>query len=102
MVKAGSAVAEGAAYSATYAFTRSRAIAAEVANRTGDLYETSIKEGAKASARYQSEEALRNVNRSLSQGALEFSGFRFPVVIDRLEERRVGEECVSTCRSRWS
>src|SRR3546814_16415475 len=24
------------------------------------------------------------------------------VVIDRSEERRVGKECVSTCRSRWS
>src|SRR3546814_11414753 len=26
--------------------------------------------------------------------------FNFPV--DRSEERRVGKECVSTCRSRWS
>src|SRR3546814_19805290 len=24
------------------------------------------------------------------------------IVIDRSEERRVGKECVSTCRSRWS
>src|SRR3546814_2150690 len=24
------------------------------------------------------------------------------VVVDRSEERRVGKECVSTCRSRWS
>src|SRR3546814_2283851 len=24
------------------------------------------------------------------------------VVLDRSEERRVGQECVSTCRSRWS
>src|SRR3546814_5893745 len=23
-------------------------------------------------------------------------------IVDRSEERRVGEECVSTCRSRWS
>src|SRR3546814_4121286 len=28
-------------------------------------------------------------------------GHRFPVLI-RSEERRVGKECVSTCRSRWS
>src|SRR3546814_17514871 len=27
---------------------------------------------------------------------------RPPLVIDRSEERRVGQECVSTCRSRWS
>src|SRR3546814_2529663 len=25
-----------------------------------------------------------------------------PVLSDRSEERRVGKECVSTCRSRWS
>src|SRR3546814_13336849 len=25
-----------------------------------------------------------------------------PVLVDRSEERRVGKECVSTCRSRWS
>src|SRR3546814_6825646 len=27
---------------------------------------------------------------------------RFLVLVDRSEERRVGKECVSTCRSRWS
>src|SRR3546814_2829598 len=26
----------------------------------------------------------------------------YGIVIDRSEERRVGHECVSTCRSRWS
>src|SRR3546814_3083923 len=26
----------------------------------------------------------------------------FPASINRSEERRVGKECVSTCRSRWS
>src|SRR3546814_10196904 len=26
----------------------------------------------------------------------------FPVEVRRSEERRVGKECVSTCRSRWS
>src|SRR3546814_3430892 len=25
-----------------------------------------------------------------------------PIIADRSEERRVGKECVSTCRSRWS
>src|SRR3546814_8933661 len=34
-------------------------------------------------------------------------GFRVPVgqawqTVERSEERRVGKECVSTCRSRWS
>src|SRR3546814_15368267 len=28
--------------------------------------------------------------------------FRLPVMKRRSEERRVGKECVSTCRSRWS
>src|SRR3546814_17487635 len=27
---------------------------------------------------------------------------RIPVLSERSEERRVGKECVSTCRSRWS
>src|SRR3546814_5737006 len=26
----------------------------------------------------------------------------FPFIVRRSEERRVGKECVSTCRSRWS
>src|SRR3546814_10603723 len=29
-------------------------------------------------------------------------GLSIPVGKDRSEERRVGKECVSTCRSRWS
>src|SRR3546814_19954695 len=29
-------------------------------------------------------------------------GFRDPLEQQRSEERRVGKECVSTCRSRWS
>src|SRR3546814_3678552 len=32
---------------------------------------------------------------------VEAGGFQAPVV-ERSEERRVGKECVSTCRSRWS
>src|SRR3546814_3291920 len=34
-------------------------------------------------------------------GALDFAGGTV-VHINRSEERRVGKECVSTCRSRWS
>src|SRR3546814_11909594 len=29
-------------------------------------------------------------------------GFGIAEAVDRSEERRVGKECVSTCRSRWS
>src|SRR3546814_15631616 len=36
----------------------------------------------------------------LDNGALSFAGSY--QLSDRLEERRVGKECVSTCRSRWS
>src|SRR3546814_20327490 len=38
-----------------------------------------------------------------SQGMVE-GGFHVPfwVVLSRSEERRVGKECVRTCRSRWS
>src|SRR3546814_17003029 len=39
-------------------------------------------------------------------GALILSGVQgslsWPVFKERSEERRVGKECVSTCRSRWS
>src|SRR3546814_2694149 len=31
----------------------------------------------------------------------DLSWVNFQAVIDRSEERRVGKECVSTCRSRW-
>src|SRR3546814_13125466 len=41
------------------------------------------------------------VRRSVEIAAV--TGLRFPVSGDgfRSEERRVGKECVSTCRSRW-
>src|SRR3546814_10168508 len=31
-----------------------------------------------------------------------YKWFFWVLLIDRSEERRVGKECVSTCRSRWS
>src|SRR3546814_15788068 len=38
-----------------------------------------------------------------SEGAADSGGVEFEYRrIGRSEERRVGEECVSTCRSRWS
>src|SRR3546814_19309982 len=39
----------------------------------------------------------------LTEAQLTAWGWRIPFVIGaRSEERRVGQECVSTCRSRWS
>src|SRR3546814_12759759 len=42
---------------------------------------------------------------TISGGALTWTnndGTTVPAVTPRSEERRVGKECVSTCRSRWS
>src|SRR3546814_14615749 len=36
------------------------------------------------------------------KGYLTDKAKQYPVLIFRSEERRVGKECVSTCRSRWS
>src|SRR3546814_18681293 len=41
------------------------------------------------------------ISGPLSRG-IGLSGRRSPVRVTRSEERRVGKECVSTCRSRWS
>src|SRR3546814_19418769 len=35
-------------------------------------------------------------------GSDNFAGRAVPAAVYRSEERRVGKECVSTCRSRWS
>src|SRR3546814_16749032 len=42
----------------------------------------------------------RNLNYMWNFGVL--AGFCLVLQIVRSEERRVGKECVSTCRSRWS
>src|SRR3546814_15458528 len=43
------------------------------------------------------------VTRYKAPRAFEYSaGERLAIWSDRSEERRVGKECVSTCRSRWS
>src|SRR3546814_13863519 len=39
-------------------------------------------------------------NWNVNQDTTGIAGKRF-LVIERSEERRVGKECVSTCRSRW-
>src|SRR3546814_9353123 len=38
---------------------------------------------------------------ALGLGPLAYRHGRKPILIIRSEERRVGQECVSTCRSRW-
>src|SRR3546814_18101322 len=42
--------------------------------------------------------------RAMKSGAVDFlpKPFKDQDMLDRSEERRVGKECVSTCRSRWS
>src|SRR3546814_1996574 len=41
--------------------------------------------------------------RYLGKGFFQLGGIIMPkIAIGRSEERRVGKECVSTCRSRWS
>src|SRR3546814_15774879 len=41
----------------------------------------------------------RHIRRAIANGA---SKCELIEVVQRSEERRVGKECVSTCRSRWS
>src|SRR3546814_5667694 len=55
--------------------------------------------GAFASARNRAEDTLaRNLSGAATQAAYQNYGDER----SRSEERRVGKECVSTCRSRWS
>src|SRR3546814_12986359 len=42
------------------------------------------------------------LNGYLGDGDNQVEGYSFALKLDRSEERRVGKECVSTCRSRWS
>src|SRR3546814_20720902 len=53
---------------------------------------------------FEQEAAMRCVHRIIHPGAIPCFGYarmkeRYVI---RSEERRVGKECVSTCRSRWS
>src|SRR3546814_1866609 len=43
--------------------------------------------------------SLRLTSAEVGSGVVDASG---AMVFERSEERRVGKECVSTCRSRWS
>src|SRR3546814_20376192 len=42
------------------------------------------------------------IKRDQVEGLENYSLFTRKAATDRSEERRVGKECVSTCRSRWS
>src|SRR3546814_14278095 len=43
-----------------------------------------------------------DMHRTLRQLSVEEGGEPLTVITERSEERRVGKECVSKCRSRWS
>src|SRR3546814_17374958 len=69
--------------------------------------------GATWTARCDSRIAVANIGYAdgylrchAGTGGARFAGQALPLVgrvsMDRSEERRVGKECVSTCRSRWS
>src|SRR3546814_12382540 len=56
-----------------------------------------------AQAAQQQIDALRNALAALlGKGPDRGLDITRPRLLDRSEERRVGKECVSTCRSRWS
>src|SRR3546814_12743060 len=44
----------------------------------------------------------KNITSALDTRDGKFGAYRTAEKADRSEERRVGKECVSTCRSRWS
>src|SRR3546814_13578726 len=52
---------------------------------------------ARAISRYSYRKMLQNVTL-----AFLFNGIGIPIAAPRSEERRVGKECVSTCKSRWA
>src|SRR3546814_13195251 len=46
---------------------------------------------------------IRDATRAFALPCIETEGFEADdIIATRSEERRVGKECVSTCRSRWS
>src|SRR3546814_16621630 len=69
----------------------------------GDLTRTDVaqSEARLSVARGQLELALAQLDASL-ENYLRFVGLPARDLEQRSEERRVGKECVSTCRSRWS
>src|SRR3546814_14063982 len=52
----------------------------------------------------EAEAAFRHyaAGNAIRAGQLGYAAAETTAIVDRSEERRVGKECVSTCRSRWS
>src|SRR3546814_3914990 len=66
----------------------------------------SNKEGGFGIGAFEARALAAAMNGRIDVESREGEGSRFtlilPVAVPRSEERRVGKECVSTCRSRWS
>src|SRR3546814_15010006 len=66
----------------------------------GWMYAYGINRQAHQKVEHAAGEAARAA--SLSRTAAQANPLAYQAALDRSEERRVGKECVSTCRSRWS
>src|SRR3546814_15830962 len=84
-------------YTLTHSFTT---------RRSSDLlYMDRICDGVGHSISEIAVQLQRSLGRLLRRGVIAFQKSRSscnPSPLSRSEERRVGKECVSTCRSRWS
>src|SRR3546814_15647090 len=58
--------------------------------------------GAEAGIAAADHQHVEGSSEVLARHCLSLDPFLVDVCIQRSEERRVGKECVSTCRSRWS
>src|SRR3546814_15147455 len=65
---------------------------------------TNIQGGTMTASSRHTETAMRAlfVGGTVDNSELDIDGNEPPLNYPRSEERRVGKECVSTCRSRWS
>src|SRR3546814_16150578 len=68
----------------------------------GQILEEGITEAGAMSSWMAAATSYANHGQPLLPFFIFYSMFGFQRVGDRSEERRVGKECVSTCRSRWS
>src|SRR3546814_17446791 len=75
-------------------------LAADTAEKQGELV------AAEAPGKVAAADLLLHQRRHLQQGLvaglMAVGVVHLLEVVERSEERRVGKECVSTCRSRWS
>src|SRR3546814_15636617 len=70
--------------------------------RTASLTENVQREAMHPADQFEAFAALVAEGRPIEDIAADFSVTPLVVQRRRSEERRVGKECVSTCRSRWS